>query len=67
MARREGKASRAIHEEVSTLIKEGRYGYAPRKKPENSFRLMFENFNSLGVFTGRARFAGLITCLASMK
>ena len=60
---------------MSTLLKEGRYGYAPREKPENPFPLMFENFNSLGVFTGKSkirRINGLVSmyevdCLAGCE
>ena len=55
LAQREGKAMRAIHREVSTLLKEGRCVYVPREKPENSCCLIFEYFNSLGVFMGKSK------------
>ena len=42
----------AIQREVVELSKSGQYGHAPREKPEDAFRLMYENWNSLGIFTG---------------
>ena len=55
MAQREGKPRRAIHGDVSTLLKQGRCGYAPSESLDNSFCLMSGNFNSLGVFTGKSK------------
>ena len=55
IAQIESKARHAVHEEVKALLREGKYGHAPRHKPNNSFRLMFENWNSLGVFTGERK------------
>ena len=52
LARRELGAVAAIHREVTELSKTGKYGHAPREKPNDTFRLMYENWNSLGVFTG---------------
>ena len=48
-------ASSAIRREVEELEKTGQYGYVPRKKPDDTIRVLFENFNSLGVWaTGKA-------------
>ena len=52
IARRAGMASVAIHQELHDLLRTGNYGHVPREKPDNCFRVMFENWNSLGVFTG---------------
>ncbi len=44
----------AEHREMAQLIellREGGVGYAPKHKPDGYVRLMFENWNSLGVFT----------------
>ena len=58
-----------------TLLTEERYGYAPRAKSENSFCLMFEDSNSLGVFTGKSKIRMVndlisryeVDCLAGCK
>ena len=52
IARRAGMASVAIHRELHDLLRTGQYGRVPKEKPDNCFRVMFENWNSLGVFTG---------------
>jgi len=51
LARRESRAASLIHHQVAELLRTGKYGHAPRLKPDNCFCLMFENWNSLGVFT----------------
>ena len=64
-----------IREEMSTLSNEGRYGYAPREKPENSFCLMFETCNDVGVFMGKSKICRVndysckleVDCLAGCK
>ena len=41
---------------MESSVTTGRYGQAPRSKPADVIRIMFENFNSLGVFAkGKAR------------
>ena len=50
IARRESVARLSVVKEVKKLLQEKQYGYAPREKPDNAFRLMFENWNSLGAF-----------------
>ena len=57
IARWERGAVAAIHREMRELLATGTYGYAPRGKPDDVFRLMFENWNSLGVFTGNRKIA----------
>ena len=44
------------------MIRSGRYGHVPREKPDDTVRLMVENWNSLGVFTGQSK----IHCVDSM-
>ena len=39
----------------NALATEGQYGHAPREKADNCFRLMFENWNSLCIFTKRKK------------
>ena len=43
IARRAGMASVAIHRELHDLLRTGNYGHVPREKPDNCFRVMFEN------------------------
>ena len=55
LAQADREASLAIRREVEELEKTGRYGHVPKKKPEDTIRIFFENFNSLGVWaTGKA-------------
>ena len=55
ITRRECTAKFSIHKQVADLLKEGKYGYAPGEKPDNCFWLMFENYKSLGIFTGQGK------------
>ena len=64
IARQEREAVTAIHNEMRELIATGQYGCAPREKQDKVFRIMFENWNSLGVFTGDRKI-GRINCLSS--
>ena len=41
--------------ESKRLKAEERYGYFPREKLNDAYRLYYENFNSLGVFTGNGK------------
>ena len=59
IARREVEARRTVASEVRELGKEDRYGFIPREKPDDVYRLMFENWNSLGVFTGTSKISKL--------
>jgi len=52
LVRREREAAATVAAESKKLEKEARYGYFPREKPNDAYRVMFENWNSLGVFTG---------------
>ena len=38
-------------------LESDKYGYIPREKPNDAWRLMFENWNSLGIFTGQSKVA----------
>ena len=50
------EARAAVCEEVELIRKSGQYGHVDKTKPDNTVRVLFENFNSLGVFsTGCAR------------
>ena len=42
----------AVFLEIKKLETEERYGYFPLEKPNDDYRILFENWNSLGVFTG---------------
>jgi len=53
--RRERVVETAVNEEVHELNKQDQYGSIPTHKPDDAYRLMFENWNSLGVFTGGAK------------
>jgi len=56
LAQVEREASSAIRREVEELEKSGKYGHVAKRKPDNTIRIFFENFNSLGVWaTGKAR------------
>ncbi len=44
------KAHAAVREEVESIQKSGQYGHVEKTKPDNTVRVCFENFNSLGVF-----------------
>ena len=56
LAAQERKVTNTVQEQVDAFWKDGQYGYVPREKPNNTIRLLYENFNSLGVFaTGKAR------------
>ena len=50
--RREQAAAKIVSQETEQVVKEDRYGYFPREKPDDAVRLMYENWNSLGIFTG---------------
>ena len=52
IVRRERDADRIVLAECKRLEAEDRYGYFPREKPNDAYRLYYENFNSLCVFTG---------------
>jgi len=52
IVRREREASATVSAESKKLDAEERYGYFPREKPDDAYRVLFENWNSLGVFTG---------------
>ena len=41
-----------VQSEVKANNAEDRYGYVPAQKDSNTFRLLYENWNSLGVFAG---------------
>ena len=55
LACRETRAVSQVQAEVEALIRTGRYGHAPTAKPDDTIRLMVENWNSLGVFTGKRK------------
>jgi len=56
LAREERVAKTSVQQQVDTLWKSGRYGHAPKEKPPDTVRVLFENFNSLGVFaTGKEK------------
>ena len=52
ITQREYMANSAICRQVVEFHREGMYCYALGEKPENYSCLMFENWNSLEVFTG---------------
>ena len=64
---REHRAVSRVHQEVQHLIQTGRYGYAPREKPDDTIRLMVENWNSLGVFTGKSKVSRVNSLLRSFE
>ena len=41
-----------VQSEVKANNAEDRYGYVPAQKDSNTVRLLYENWNSLGVFAG---------------
>ena len=57
LVEREREAERAVTAELRSDAETDRYGYVPLEKPENAFRCLFENWNSLGVFSGQKRVA----------
>ncbi len=59
LVRREIEAGRTVATEVRDMVKETRYGYIPREKPDDAYRLMYESWNSLGVYTGTAKISKL--------
>ena len=55
-ARVNREAQESVRREYSGMESRGAYGNIPRIKPDDSIRLMYENFSSLGVFsTGAMR------------
>ena len=55
ITRMERTANSFMHKYVAELLKDRKYGYAPREKPKNCFHRMFKNWNSLGFFTGQGK------------
>ena len=51
LAVQERAARKAVDQQVESFITAGRYGHVPKSKAADTIRIMFENFNSLGVFT----------------
>ena len=56
LARIEQRAKLSVREELREFALKDTYGHAPKTKPADTLRVIFENFNSLGVFaTGKER------------
>ena len=53
--RREYAASRHVASNFQDLENSDRYGFIPKDKPDDSWCLLFENWNSLGIFTGKKK------------
>jgi hypothetical protein len=53
--RQERAVAKAVNTEVNVLNKQEQYEFIPTQKPDNTYRLMFENWNSLSVFIGGSK------------
>ena len=60
------RATRAV-KEVMELVKEVQYGTPPKEKPENVFRFMFENWNSLRLWTQPKRVSNINDLVAKCE
>ena len=63
---RRKRATRAV-KEVTELVKEVQYGTPPKEKPENVFRFMFENWNSLRLWTQPKRVSDINDLIAKYE
>ncbi len=52
---REKAANQAVVAEIHVFACLDNYGHIPGDKPDDCWRLMFENWNSLGAFTGQKK------------
>ena len=56
LATAERRAREVVQKEVEEIQRSGEYGHVSKTKPEDTIQILFENFNSLGVWaTGKAR------------
>jgi hypothetical protein len=64
---REHRAVSHIQSEVQHPIRTGRYEYALQEKPDDTVRLMVENWNSLGIFTGKSKVSRINSLLRTFE
>ena len=55
LLQRERQATQDAIRHANALMKEEQYGRVPTAKPDDCYRLMYENWNSLGIFTGKKK------------
>ncbi len=55
LLRREEASNQAVAAEICAFACTDKYGHIPGDNPDDYWRLMFENWNSLGVFTGKKK------------
>lgn len=67
LLQRERDATQSAIEEVKELAKEDRYGYLPPDKEDDVYRLMSENWNSLGVFKDQFKIRKIDTLFEALS
>ena len=75
MGQRRLHATRLVSRQIDKRMKTKKYGYVPVEKPLNSFCLMFENWNGLGIFMHNAKIKRIndllrkydVNCIAGCK